>query len=94
MQTFYTFVGGIHEGPYNANQLKEKQLDSDTLIWTEGSTKWKVAAEIEELKDIVKAPKSDDYSKYEHEYAKTIWIIIFAIGVAICVFEAIKMLKK
>ncbi len=95
MKTFHTFIGGLHEGPYNSDQLKEKQINSDTLVLINGATKWVTAVEVEELKELFNDGKtSDDYSMYEHEYAKVIWIIIFGIGILFCLYEGIKMIKK
>ena len=43
-------------GPFTLSQLKERNIDSDTLIWCEGMEQWTKAGELDELKSAIPPP--------------------------------------
>ncbi len=47
---YYIAVNGKHEGPYEIEQLKEKNVAPDTYVWCEGMAEWKPASEVEEVR--------------------------------------------
>ncbi len=64
MKTYYIYVDGKQEGPFNIEELQEKKIYLDTPVWCEDFEDWKKAKEIEELQRIIiKTPppfKNDD----------------------------------
>lgn len=50
MKNYYLHDGKEQHGPYNEEELKQKAIDRDTLVWTEGMEDWKKAGEIDDLK--------------------------------------------
>lgn len=52
MKTFFLFIDGEQQGPFNLEELKTKKIDRDTKVWFEGLEDWNNAEEIEELKSI------------------------------------------
>ncbi len=47
---YYIASGKDHLGPFSLSELKEKELNPDTLIWYEGLEQWSRIGEIEDLK--------------------------------------------
>ena len=43
-------------GPFTLSQLKEQDIDSNTLIWCEGMEQWTKAGEFDELKSTIPPP--------------------------------------
>jgi uncharacterized RDD family membrane protein YckC len=54
-QQFYIAVNGQQTGPFTIEDLKAKNIQRDTLIWTEGLDNWTKAEHIPLLKDILRA---------------------------------------
>lgn len=50
MKNYYLHDGKEQHGPYNEEELKQKAIGRDTLVWTEGMEDWKKAGELEDLK--------------------------------------------
>jgi len=57
MKSFYYLTGKDQNGPFTMDQLVEKDLTSETLIWTEGMENWQKLKDIPELLQTIK-PKS------------------------------------
>ena len=54
------------EGPYSLNELKEKNINEETLVWFDDlGDEWKKASEIIELKNIINTRSSINLSKKE-----------------------------
>lgn len=51
---YYYLDGKEQKGPYSIEQLKDLNLNSDTLIWEESFENWKPLNEIEELQGLLK----------------------------------------
>jgi len=52
-KTYYIAVNGLRTGPFTFNELENKKIEKDTLIWTEGFENWVKAVEIPELKRFI-----------------------------------------
>ena len=57
MKSFYYLTGKDQNGPFTMDQLVEKDLTSETLIWTDGMENWQKLKDIPELLQTIK-PKS------------------------------------
>ncbi len=54
--TQYFYSDGQNQfGPFNINELKDKNISKDTLVWYEGLNDWTKASEISELKTLLKS---------------------------------------
>ena len=54
-QQFYIAVSGQQTGPFSFEEMKTKNIQRDTLIWTEGLDNWTKAEHVALLKDILRA---------------------------------------
>lgn len=54
-QQFYIAVNGQQTGPFTIEDLKAKNIQRDTLVWTEGLDNWTKAEHIPLLKDVLRA---------------------------------------
>jgi uncharacterized RDD family membrane protein YckC len=52
---FYIAINGYHTGPFTIDILKTKNIQRDTLVWTEGLDKWTKAEDIPLLKEVLLA---------------------------------------
>jgi uncharacterized RDD family membrane protein YckC len=64
-QNFYIAVSGQQQGPFTIDELRTKDIQRDTLVWTEGLENWTKAEYLPFFKDILKSvppplPKSDE----------------------------------
>lgn len=49
----YHYSDGVNSyGPYSLEELKSKDINSETLIWSEDLVTWKKAEEVAELKEL------------------------------------------
>jgi uncharacterized RDD family membrane protein YckC len=54
-QQFYIAINGQQTGPFTIDDLKAKNIQRDTLVWTEGLDNWTKAEHIALLKDLLRA---------------------------------------
>jgi len=52
MKIYYLHNGTEQQGPFDIDELKSKKITENTPIWYEGLSKWAIAGEIPELKEI------------------------------------------
>jgi GYF domain 2 len=52
-QFYFTDAAGAQQGPFNLNQLGEKNITSQTAVWYDPLPKWTTAGEVPALKDII-----------------------------------------
>jgi uncharacterized RDD family membrane protein YckC len=52
---FYVAVNGQQHGPYTIEELRAQRITRDTMVWTEGQSDWRMAGQVDELRDIVLA---------------------------------------
>ncbi len=57
MKEYFYLKGKDQDGPFTVEQLADKRLTNETLIWTEGMENWQKLKEIPELVQTLK-PKS------------------------------------
>lgn len=57
MKEYFFLKGKDQNGPFTVEQLFDKKLTSETLIWTEGMENWQKLKDIPELAETI-APKS------------------------------------
>ena len=54
--TYHVAVGGVQQGPFPVSQLQQMiqqgQLNSDTLVWTDGMQAWAAANSVQELSQL------------------------------------------
>lgn len=55
MKQYFYVEGGSQQGPFTIEELVEKNLNLDTLVWKEGMANWQKIAEVAELAPIFKA---------------------------------------
>ena len=53
-QQFYIAVSGQQTGPFSLDDLRTKNIQRETLIWTEGLDTWTKAEQVELVKDILR----------------------------------------
>lgn len=53
-QQFYLAINGAQTGPFTIDELKIKNIQKETLVWTEGLGDWTKADHIPLLKEIIK----------------------------------------
>ena len=54
-QQFYIAVNGQQTGPFTIDDLKAKNIQRDTLVWTEGLDNWTKAEHIPLLKEVLRS---------------------------------------
>jgi len=55
MKKYYLHNGSEQQGPFDLNDLKSKNIQSDTPIWHEGLSNWTTVGMVDELRDIIKS---------------------------------------
>lgn len=68
---FYIVINEQQHGPFTIDELKAKNINKNTLVWTEGLSDWTKAEYIPLLKDILKTnpppiPKQGEKSHTQH----------------------------
>src|SRR5436853_6131403 len=53
MKKFFTHNGSEQEGPFDIEELKNKKISKDTMVWYEGLDTWTKAGNIPELKEAI-----------------------------------------
>lgn len=54
MKQYYYLTGKVQNGPFSIDELKEKHLSNETLIWTEGMENWQKIKDDLELQNALK----------------------------------------
>ena len=49
---YFIIVNGAQQGPYTIEELRQRHIDSSTLVWTEGMAQWTPAWQVEELRTL------------------------------------------
>ena len=68
MKEYYIYLNQ-QEGPLTIEQLRSKNISSDTPAWHEGLKEWITIGEIPELKSLVKATPPPFQTAEQREYA-------------------------
>lgn len=53
MKEYFFLKDRVHFGPYTIEQLRDKNLTPEILVWTEGFGNWKPVKEVNDLLEIV-----------------------------------------
>jgi len=53
MKEYFIAKGNDKIGPFSLDELKEKNITSETFIWYEGLSDWQKASSISELSGII-----------------------------------------
>src|SRR5215213_5863537 len=56
MKVYYLYDGKQQNGPYSLEELKDKSLNQNTLVWTDQLNDWTKAGDIEALKPLFTQP--------------------------------------
>ncbi|MEI6816874.1 MAG: GYF domain-containing protein [Bacteroidota bacterium] len=54
MKKYYIHIGTEQQGPFDLNELKEKNIHKETYIWYEGLKDWTTADKVDELSDFLR----------------------------------------
>lgn len=49
---YFIIVNGAQQGPYTIEELRQRHIDSATLVWTEGMAQWTPAWQVEDLRTL------------------------------------------
>lgn len=52
MKPYFLHDGTVQSGPFSLEELEQKEISKDTLVWKTGMPDWKCANDIEELKGL------------------------------------------
>ena len=55
---YFVYENGTQTGPFTVEQLRERGLRSDVLVWAEGMEQWQPAWKIQELRDIIEGKQT------------------------------------
>lgn len=53
MSSYFIVNNNSKEGPYSIDELKNKNIDQNTLVWHKGLTEWVTASEVEKIKELL-----------------------------------------
>jgi hypothetical protein len=107
MNKFYFSDGEDQFGPFSIDELKNKKITKDTLIWYEGLDDWKKANKIEELSMLFKSipppikkaivppprPLQHNYSPEKTKISNE-RIIAYVIGGIVCFFALVTIYQR
>ncbi len=63
---YHVYINNCKQGPYSLEELNNKDIKADTLIWCEGFSDWKCAKELPELSHIIyKTPPDPKQTSYQ-----------------------------
>lgn len=54
MKKYYYLSGKVQNGPFSIDELKEKNLSNETLVWTTGMENWQKLIDVLELQSLLK----------------------------------------
>lgn len=49
---YFIIVNDAQQGPYTIEELRQRHIDTSTLVWAEGMAQWTPAWQVEELKTL------------------------------------------
>jgi len=54
MKPYFIYIDGQQVGPLNFDELRERKINRETLVWMEGKADWQKADTFEELQELFK----------------------------------------
>lgn len=55
---YFIVVNEVQQGPFTLEELRQRGITSDLLVWTEGMTDWAPAWQVDELKPLLYGPSN------------------------------------
>jgi hypothetical protein len=101
MKTFYLYENGSSSGPFSIDDLRLKQITSETPVWKEGMPEWLIAGRIPELSSLIlktPPPFQKEFDKGPSAFMAATeksgfrigkalgWTGIFAVAIIILIF--------
>lgn len=60
--TYFIIENNSQQGPFTIEQLAQRSISSETLVWAEGMINWTPAWQVEELRPIISGARSEIYT--------------------------------
>ena len=70
MEFFIIDHNGQQAGPFSFDQLVQKGISPETLVWKQGMADWTPAWKVEELKAVLEAIKANQQQAQQQDYQK------------------------
>lgn len=70
MEFFIIDHNGQQAGPYSFDQLVQKGISPETLVWKQGMADWTPAWKVEELKAVLEAIRANQQQAQQQDYQK------------------------
>ena len=49
---YFIVINDVQQGPFSIDELRQRNITSDTLVWAEGMPQWTPAWQVEELRPL------------------------------------------
>lgn len=70
MEFFIIDHNGQQAGPFSFNQLVQKGISPETLVWKQGMADWTPARKVEELRAVLEAIRANQQQAQQQDYQK------------------------
>lgn len=70
MEFFIIDHNGQQAGPFSFDQLVQKGISPETLVWKQGMSDWTPAWKVEELKAVLEAIRANQQQAHQQDYQK------------------------
>lgn len=70
MEFFIIDRNGQQAGPFSFDQLVQKGISPETLVWKQGMADWAPAWKVEELKAVLEAIRANQQQAQQQDYQK------------------------
>lgn len=70
MEFFIIDHNGQQAGPFSFNQLVQKGISPETLVWKQGMADWTPAWKVEELRAVLEAIRANQQQAHQQDYQK------------------------
>lgn len=70
MEFFIIDRNGQQAGPFSFDQLVQKGISPETLVWKQGMADWTPAWKVEELKAVLEAIRANQQQAQQQDYQK------------------------
>lgn len=70
MEFFIIDCNGQQAGPFSFDQLVQKGISPETLVWKQGMADWTPAWKVEELKAVLEAIRANQQQAHQQDYQK------------------------
>jgi len=94
MRTYFYSLNGNRIGPLSLEELKDKNINEDTLVWYEGLNDWSKAKDLEELNNFIsKTPpplpeiEISQRNFFERKYLVQILLAFLSVGIFFYIYN-------